>query len=209
MSWKKSAFALTFCCDMGLKMSHYPELNSALCALVGLDRFYPFRVSKNLKFAGLAHIQQDGEIELACDLGGAATRVYLHEVAHVVAFEFGFNETLNCDSHNQYFAALVVLMYRRAGILDAFKVYDFYGSSIDDRDAATLAARFEFAITQGEELDRAGLSVSEAALRLQNAYKTELIRTQPQKIFAADEIRAFCAGFFACAAIGIAIFLGK
>lgn len=97
--------------------------------------------------------------------------VYLHELAHVVAFRAGlFNAPDNekCP-HNRYFAVILAILYRRAGCLGALSFYDFadslerWNGSGPIPDDELIIRRFVYIIRRSTQLAKLPLSIEQIA----------------------------------------------
>lgn len=147
--------------------------------LVNLEDDYPFYVIKDLELDG----EQVGGYcrstlfwtELLLGDGWRTKKgfldLYLHEVAHAVANNAGLHSALHGVSHNKYFATILSVMYRRAGLFDRLSLYDFAdglnyvnGKPSPDSDEGMvdgreLALRFSYIVNMSARLARSNLSI--------------------------------------------------
>lgn len=147
-----------------------------LCELVGLERTYEFEVKAKTdlgRFAGLTY--PDGRIELAAGLSEKrAKQVLLHEIGHVIAMRTLLDSAPDSECHNKYFATLVAVMYRRAGLLDALKIYDFADELVHVRwngdgplpSDDELVSRFAFIVYRSAVLAKKPWSVEQIGKHL-------------------------------------------
>lgn len=151
--------------------------------LVKLENDYPFYVIKD--------IELDGEpvggychptplwTELILGDGWRTKKgflaLYLHEVAHAVAFHTSLHFAPHGEAHNKYFATILGVMYRRAGLFDRLKLYDFADglnyvngkpspdSSEEMVDGRELVLRLAYIVSTSAKLARSNLSIEAAA----------------------------------------------
>lgn len=160
--------------------------------LVNLEHSYSFSIDPSLPYSG---IMVNGGIIIkhmySSRHGFLAT--YLHEIAHIICSSAGLDFSPDSRHHSRYFACLLFLMYRRAGIIDQLSVYDFgdtmyrengklpymhefQRAELDDDgwpSDSQLIDRFTFAVQRSRQLDRPGLSIERAALLLKADLQAE------------------------------------
>lgn len=157
-------------------------INEDLRKRVGLEQLYPYSIAKDLKVgdygAGGQALISDGHIILSDRLNpDSIERVmeyYLHEVGHLVTCAAGLQQEPDGQiQHNRFFACLVAIMYRRAGILPYLAVYDFgdiatrqgpygFGAPTDQE----LIERFGYIIRRSAELAPLPLSIESLARKI-------------------------------------------
>lgn len=171
-------------------------INEALRERVKLEKLYPWQFEENLHTDGKPcagqFIRKTGEIFLNAFLKKSPNRiipVYLHEVGHLIAHKFKLDESLDADAHNQYFAVLVAVMYRRANMLEWLKIYDFCDTKNGQRtflrdspmlDDEALIKRFRYILRRSSALAESPLSIEQIA----------------QKIFMQDALTHWRTGEF-------------
>lgn len=159
-------------------------ITPALMKQVKLDQAYPYSFVENLTdetgkaISGRAWFNE-WHIELDINLRpGRLQAVYLHEVGHLIANNKKIDQAPGANVHNQYFAALVAVMYRRAGLLDRMMIYDFAdqthylnGAPSEDfafadegmADGDELVARFRYIIATSARFAPSDLSIEAIA----------------------------------------------
>lgn len=130
---------------------------------VGFSKSYDFKFVADLDYSGVMRRGFIGSIEIHESLKDRPRLIptYLHEVGHLLAARYGLTDTVDETErvpHNRYFAALVATMYRRAGCLRAFHLYELgdtpentnelYG----DLDDQLAFARFRYALERSARL---------------------------------------------------------
>lgn len=162
-------------------------INDDLRRIVGLERLYPYEFVEDLAdeaglMSGCAIIREE-RILLSTRLRSrrGVLSTYLHEAGHLVAAKAQIAQAPGANTHNQYFATIVALMYRRVDLLNALSIYDFADGEhfqngcrstapgLDEEgmaDGAELVERFRYAIEKSALLERAGLTVEAAARRI-------------------------------------------
>jgi hypothetical protein len=162
-------------------------INDELRQVVGLKRLYPFEFVEDLAdeaglMSGCAIVQEE-RILLSTRLRSrrGVLSTYLHEAGHLVAAKAQIDQAPGANTHNQYFAAIVALMYRRVDLLDALSIYDFAdGEHFQNgtrstapgqeeegmADGSELIERFRYAVEKSALLERAGLTVEAAARQI-------------------------------------------
>lgn len=189
----------------------YPQINEPLRATVGLEKLYDYefvldlRGSNGQTLAGCAPL--GGTIQLTDQLRGRRpVATYLHEVGHLIAYEYELHDTPHGEYHNKYFGVLVAVMYRRAKMLPLLKVYDFAdvagGDSFDMPSEAEIVERFAYIIAKSAELATSSLTIEQIAKHL---YQTDLAaeyRNSGKQPFCVRS--EWIAGVFGTA-LGIAI----
>lgn len=141
---------------------HYSAINEALRVRVGLQKLYPYQSQKHLttESGPVAGLFSGGDdIRLKAGMSNLnAVLTYLHEVAHLIADRANIGDTPDSRSHNPYFAVLLAVMYRRAGLLDHLSIYEFAdkgervngeGALPDDR---VLIRRFRYVLRRSAQL---------------------------------------------------------
>jgi hypothetical protein len=159
------------------------HINESLRKRVRLETLYPHRLKYHLaaeegvQITGL-YRRETGEILIGSYLEDFPRRlvgVYLHEVGHLIADKSGLDVSPDADAHNQYFAVLVAVMYRRANLLESLKIYDFCDTSAGQRsflrhepllDDEDLIARFQYILRRSEQLAKTRLSIEQIAKKL-------------------------------------------
>lgn len=156
-------------------------INDQLCERVRLAELYPFELKNDLQSNGKQcagmFIQKTGEIFINAIFKNNPERLigtYLHEVGHLIAHKFKLDKSLDADAHNQYFAALVAVMYRRAGILHMLKIYDFCDTESGQRylkdepmlDDEALVERFQYVLRRSSALAKSRLTIEQIAKML-------------------------------------------
>jgi hypothetical protein len=180
-----------------MQNSNYPVINKDLCTLVGLEKLYPYCLVSDLRLnekpiAGV-FIKSEGIIHLKAELSPKGLlAAYLHEVGHAIAAKSGLEYTPDADAHNEYFAVLVAVMYRRVKVLDMLKIYDFCDTEKGQSfyvDAGilpsdeTLIRRFEYIIQTSSKLASKPLTIEQIAKKLWEEEVLDLWNTAtPKKV---------------------------
>lgn len=152
-------------------------INENLRGRVGLRKLYPYTLA-DIPYAGQAFIQT-GEVILNSKIGAFSpsriASIYLHETAHLIAADEGIDHDPNASMHNRFYACLLAVMYRRAGLLDMLKIYEF-GDTIERQGAASkcqelpsdgeLVRRFAYIIRRSAELAPLPLTVEQIARKI-------------------------------------------
>ena len=104
--------------------------------------------------------------------------VYLHEVAHLIAERAGITKSLYASYHNPFFAALLMMMYRRVGCVDYLQIYDFADTKhrvngnvpwwSEQSESwmpsdELLISRFTYVLHTSKKLAKSSMSVEQAA----------------------------------------------
>lgn len=150
-------------------------INEELRKRVGLEKLYPYSLMPRERedFAGLAYLQAE-EIMMTPSLRDEESiiSIYLHEVGHLIANKAGIDEDSTGMNHNKHFACLVAVKYRRAGMLDRLRLYDFSdthsrlngeGPMPSDEE---LISRFTYIIERSAELAPLPLSIEQIAKKI-------------------------------------------
>lgn len=150
-------------------------INEHLQKRVGLRRLYPFSVAKGLRCTAYADIVAS-VVVMASDAHDYNTRrieaIYLHEVGHLIAASVGIDDDPSGRTHNRFFACLVAVMYRRAGLMDRLTLYDFadtherQGALSENQDLPPndeLVERFSYIICRSAQLAPLPLTIEQVA----------------------------------------------
>lgn len=154
-------------------MSNYTEiLNDDLRRQIGLEKFYPFSVMMRGDHAGGVAYTNGGVVALSPTLPSrdSVVLVYLHEVGHLIANGAGIDSDASGRLHNRYFACLVAVMYRRAGLLDRLEIYDFGDTHSRQNgiggplpDGRELVERFSYVVTRSAQFAASPLTIERIA----------------------------------------------
>lgn len=187
-------------------------INQELRKRVGLEQLYPYSVAKDFSVGDVATgglaLVSEGHVILAYNLTPEQVPAYyLHEVAHLVTCAAGLEQDPSGPvQHNRFFACLVAIMYRRAGILERLGVYDFgdtstrlgpYGSGTPTDQE--LVERFEYIIRRSAELAALPLSVESLARKIA---REDLPKVWSQAEKTGDESRREWASWLLGFAVG-------
>lgn len=177
----------------------------AVCEVVRVDFMLP-KFEPLTAASGVCHedlMKTSGQLIVIDDEadGEWLDCVYLHEIGHALAAKNGIYATLTGDAHNEYFAALVAIMYRRAGYFWRVSVYDFgngkEGEGLFDEE---LPRRFEYVCRRSAELAPLDLTIEQCAELLRVDFLAS-VRPAKAPLFQYAEIRAGLVG--ACAALAL------
>ncbi|HUW51555.1 MAG TPA: hypothetical protein VMV75_11130 [Sulfuricella sp.] len=148
--------------------------------LCKLDEDYQVQFVKNLKdrdenpVAGIASALSGVRMDAALIGHWQFPALYLHEVAHVIAFRAGLFDAPDSDKcpHNRYFAVILAVLYRRAGLLNHLKLYDFTDTSEHWNGSGPMPAdgliirRFAYIIRRSAQLAPLPLTVEHIAEKI-------------------------------------------
>ena len=152
-------------------------IDDALRKRVQLEKLYPFEMVVGLtddngdECTGL-FFYETKEIKIRAGQTKKRTvATYLHEVGHLIAAKNSLSTTPKANIHNQYFAVLVAIMYRRCDLLPSLKYYDFADGANRQRadsdepelDDAEILERFEYIIRRSSDLAPKNLSIEQIA----------------------------------------------
>lgn len=159
------------------------HITEVLRRKVGLEKLYPYieqydLTSDGKPCAGLYN-KQTGEIYLNSALEDLSPKrlisTYLHEVGHLIAAQTAIDDAPDASSHNQYFAVLVAVMYRRANMLGSLKIYDFCDTEQGQRlyfmnaplpSGEDLVNRFRYIIRCSAALAKSSLTIEQIAAKI-------------------------------------------
>ena len=164
------------------------EWAAEICEKVNLESYYTFSLEDNFEYGGLTI---EGSYHILLDNFFCSKDrfiyVYLHEIAHIVSFFAGTVRAPDSQVHNKYFATILAIMYRRAGILSSISLYDFsdtifrtngalptymtkaFFDSLDNEghpSNSDLIERFGYVIETSSRLADSNLTVEAAARQL-------------------------------------------
>lgn len=197
-------------------------INNDLRKRVGLRKLYPYSVVQGLsvggaRCAGCAYTFE-GALFLNADLIGAHAieSVYLHEVGHLIAASAGIDDDPEGRMHNRYFACLVGVMYRRAGLMDRLQIYDFgdthnrqsfLGETHELPPDGELISRFAYIIRRSAQLAPMPLTIEQIAAKI---YQEDVFpawtETKPRKR-AGPSLLTWAQGFVVGLSAAIAAFI--
>lgn len=147
----------------------------------------------------------DRIIRLCPTLSRTGRKIYssfLHEVCHAVAHRAGFQG----DFHSRYFGLLVAVVYRRTGMLDCLKLYDFADSEqrMNGKGplpgADELGDRLAFIVSRSATLARSNDSLEQIAAQLVDEEFAEALHGSPHRLRPAVSfpwgvfVAGMCAG---------------
>lgn len=208
----------------------YQHINEELCRSLGLSRFYPFHVeecgpNRAGYFVAAAHcvagerVHDEPRIVIDSGLGEeTATAVYLHELAHLLAYEAGHHRLPDSETHTPIFAVILAVMYRRFDAANGLGqrkmmghlwLYDFCddefgtaGPLSDDE----IIARFVYVVDRSAELASSRDSIESICRHLGADWRCLVERPllQHEEDIQADKQRRFIAGAIAGAVAGAA-----
>jgi hypothetical protein len=153
-----------------------PNLIDELRRTCRIDEDYPVKFVMDLKdrtgqpVAGLA-TQYGIQIDRSFLEHPLFAVLYLHEVAHVVAFRAGLCDTPDDERciHNKYFGAIQAVLFRRAENLRYMKIYDFADSMTSSNGQGqlpsdeTLLRRFAYTIRRSAKLASIPIAIEHIA----------------------------------------------
>lgn len=207
-------------------MNYIEAINEGLARRVGLQKLYPFAVVHDLRdhrgrpLGGYADCGL-GQVVLCGGMSNPSRIVglYLHEAGHLVANAAGIDHDPAGRTHNRYFAALVATMYRRAGILDQLKIYDFADGqeyqngelppealSVEGMaDGAELVERFRYIVHRSAELAASRLTVEAAARKI---YREDVFLAWTGRSWAATATKKATWWPVMAAGAAVGLFIG-
>lgn len=209
------------------------EINESLQKKVGLEKLYPWILEDRPTVAGREII--GCYLNSGCDdyilinsrlTANQRVLVYLHEAAHQVASPY-LASLVSSGLHNQFFATLVAVMYRRIDKLEYVKIYDFFDtddgqsfyrkSGARECSDAELIRRFNFIITESSCYASTTLSIEKIAADLWRSHPPEKWGEQapekcgeqaPEKRLISDLVlAAVCGGLLSSTVLWGAIWL--
>lgn len=201
-------------------------INEGLRRKVGLERLYPYSTAKTLEAGGVSlgglamTCANPKHIVLTQDLDPTNKRqvaeFYLHEVAHLIAASEGLDQETPAEDvtpHNQFFACLVAVMYRRLGILPYMRIFDF--SDTQTRKGVSgsggpadleLVMRFDYIIRRSAQLAPLPLSIESLARKI---YREDLLKNWQSNEGDPQVTRRDCGrdwlGWFQGVVVGVVV----
>lgn len=211
----------------------YEGINESLRVQVGLERLYPYTVEHDLispdtnrPLLGMANTET-GCITLTGDMRTRqCASTYLHEVGHIIASIARIDQSPGSSVHNQYFATLVAVMYRRSNLFDRLKVYDFcetdessylhYPNSPPPAADDELIKRFSYVLRKSARFAQTALTIEQIAGRIFKedvfpAWENKPSPARPKKIAWSDLLLGIFLGVSLSSAAVVAaaiVFLG-
>jgi len=128
-----------------------------------------------------------------------ARYVYLHEVAHQIAMEYGMHDAPHGVAHNCYFGVLLLTMLKRADSAHYFQIYDIQDGvpSFDSpgkievvRSDKELISRFKFVCEVSEEFARGPLMIEEIAALLYRRHVIEEWKAKTRTFYDFCNLKA-------------------
>ncbi|MRT30031.1 hypothetical protein [Herbaspirillum sp. CAH-3] len=178
-------------------------ISEDLIRQVNLSRLYPYEISSELHTSGQFRFDDSLGPQIVLDRylrrAEHARYVYLHEVAHQIAMEYGMHDAPHGVAHNCYFGVLLLTMLKRADSAHYFQIYDIQdgapsfdspGKSEVVRSEKELISRFKFVCEVSEEFARGPWMIEEIAALLYRSYVIEEWKAKTRTFYDFCNVKA-------------------